>query len=66
MPAEIINEYFEDKNFYRYYLIRRGQDEMDKKDDKPIKIEVSTYNWGPCVVKVKILDDFKKGIVRRS
>ena len=31
----------------------------DKKDDK-IKIEVSTYNWGPCVVKVKILDDFKK------
>ena len=30
----------------------------NKKDDK-VKIEVSTYNWGPCVVKVKILDDFK-------
>ena len=27
-PAEIINVYFEDKNFYRYYLIRRGQDEI--------------------------------------
>ena len=27
VPAEIINEYFEDKNFYRYYIIRRGQDD---------------------------------------
>ena len=27
VPEEIINEYFEYKNFYRYYLIRRGQDE---------------------------------------
>ena len=30
---------------------------MDK--DK-IKIAVNTMNWGPCVVKLKILDDFKK------
>ena len=27
VPAEIINEYFEDKNFYRYYIIRRGKDD---------------------------------------
>ena len=27
VPAEIINEYFEDKNFYRYYIIRRRQDD---------------------------------------
>jgi hypothetical protein len=27
VPAEEINEYFEDKNFYRYYIIRRGQDD---------------------------------------
>ena len=27
VPSEIINEYFEDKNFYRYYIIRRGQDD---------------------------------------
>jgi len=37
----------------------------DKKDDK-IKIEVSTYNWGPCVVKVKILDDFKKVLLEEA
>ena len=30
---------------------------MDK--DK-IKIAVNTMNWGPCVVKLKILDDFRK------
>ena len=32
---------------------------MEKKDDK-IQIAVSTMNWGPCVVKLKILDNFKK------
>ncbi len=37
----------------------------NKKDDK-IKIEVSTYNWGPCVVKVKILDDFKKVLLEED
>ena len=37
----------------------------NKKDDK-IKIEVSTYNWGPCVVKVKILDDFKKVLLEEA
>ena len=25
VPAEIINEYFEDKNFYRYYILRTKQ-----------------------------------------
>ena len=29
------------------------------KDDK-VKISVNTLNWGPCVIKLKILDDFKK------
>ena len=29
------------------------------KDDK-IQIAVNTMNWGPCVVKLKILDNFKK------
>ena len=37
----------------------------NKKDDK-VKIEVSTYNWGPCVVKVKILDDFKKVLLEEA
>ena len=37
----------------------------DKKDEK-VKIEVSTYNWGPCVVKVKILDDFKKILLEEA
>ena len=32
---------------------------MEKKDDK-IQIAVNTMNWGPCVVKLKILDNFKK------
>ena len=37
---------------------RRVQ-KMEKKDDK-IQIAVNTMNWGPCVVKLKILDNFKK------
>ena len=24
------------------------------------KIDVSTFNWGPCVIKLKIIDEFKK------
>ena len=27
VPPNVINEYFEDKNFHRYYIIRRGQNE---------------------------------------
>ena len=28
--------------------------------DKREKITVTTYNWGPCLVKLKIADEFKK------
>ena len=31
----------------------------DKKNENK-QVEVSTYNWGPCLIKLKILDDFKK------
>ena len=31
----------------------------DKKTKNP-QIEVRTFNWGPCVIKLKIQDDFKK------
>ena len=31
-----------------------------KKEEEKIKIEVSTFNWGPCVIRLKILDEFKK------
>ena len=30
-----------------------------KKEKNP-QIEVRTFNWGPCVIKLKIQDDFKK------
>ena len=30
------------------------------KEEEKIKIAVNTMNWGPCVVKSKILDGFKK------
>ena len=26
VPADVINEYFEDKNFYRFNFIRTGKD----------------------------------------
>ena len=28
--------------------------------DEKVKITVNTFNWGPCVVKLRIQDDFKK------
>ena len=31
-----------------------------EKEKEVVKIEVNTFNWGPCVVRMKILDDFKK------
>jgi len=30
------------------------------KGKKNPQIEVRTFNWGPCVIKLKIQDDFKK------
>ena len=31
VPSEIINEYFEDRNFYRYYITRRKQNDTKNK-----------------------------------
>ena len=28
--------------------------------DKEQKVSVSVFNWGPCVVKLKMMDDFKQ------
>ena len=36
----------------------------DKKDDK-LKIEESTYNWGPFLVKQKILEHFPEKILEQ-
>tara|TARA_Y100001938_G_scaffold147661_1_gene229361 strand:+ start:178 stop:843 length:666 start_codon:yes stop_codon:yes gene_type:complete len=30
------------------------------------KINVSTFNWGPCVIRLKITDDFKKLLLSES
>ena len=30
------------------------------KKEEQIKIAVNTFNWGPCVTRFKIQDDFKK------
>jgi hypothetical protein len=35
---------------------------MLEKDKGPM-IQVNTYNWGPCVIKIKIRDDFKKILI---
>ena len=34
--------------------------------DKNTKISVHTYNWGPCVIKLKILDDFKNILLEEA
>ena len=34
-----------------------------KKKEKNPQIEVRTFNWGPCVIKLKIQDDFKKALL---
>ena len=37
----------------------------DKKDEK-VKVEVATYNWGPCLIKVKILNNFKNRLLKEA
>ena len=32
-------------------------------NEKEEQITVTTYNWGPCVIKLNIKDDFKKILV---
>lgn len=37
--------------------------EMSKDKKENPQIEVRTFNWGPCVIKLKIQDDFKKALL---
>jgi len=34
--------------------------------DKKQQVEVHTYNWGPCLIKVKILDEFRKILLEEA
>ena len=34
--------------------------------DKNTQIEVHTYNWGPCLIKVNILEDFKNILLEEA
>ena len=34
---------------------------MEKKDNPTV--EIKTFNWGPCLTKFKILDNFKKILI---
>ena len=31
-----------------------------EKEKEPIKVQVNTFNWGPCVTRFKIQDDFRE------
>ena len=35
-------------------------------DKDKTQIEVHTYNWGPCLIKVKILDEFRKILLEEA
>ena len=37
---------------------------MEKKDNPTV--EVKTFNWGPCLTKFKILDNFKKLLIQEA
>ena len=39
---------------------------MEKDKKEPIKISVNTFNWGPCVIKIKIQDSFKKILIQEA
>ncbi len=34
--------------------------------DKNTQIEVHTYNWGPCLIKVNILDEFRQILLEEA
>ena len=42
--------------------IGEQEQDMDKETDKKVKtrVEVDMFNWGPCVVRMKISTDFQK------
>ena len=35
-------------------------EELKKREQKTDNLQVTLYNWGPCVVKFKIKDNFQK------
>ena len=37
VPPDVINEYFQDKNFYRYYILRTKQSAEDEEYLKELK-----------------------------
>ncbi len=34
--------------------------------DKNTQIEVHTYNWGPCLIKVNILENFRQVLLEEA
>ena len=35
-------------------------------EKEKVKITVNTFNWGPCVIKLKIQEDFKKILIQEA
>ena len=44
VPSEIINQYFEDRNFYRYYITRRKQNDTKNKHTNILLGTVCRHN----------------------
>ena len=42
------------------------QEQTHKKYDGKKTVEVQTFNWGPCVIKIKIQEDFKQILVNEA
>ena len=39
---------------------------MKNKKPEQIKVTVNTYTWGPCLIKLKIRDDFREVLLREA
>ena len=48
--------------------IGEQEQDMDKETDKKVKtrVEVDMFNWGPCVVRMKISTDFQKLLLNEA
>ena len=46
-------------------VTERKEQDMAKAQDKP-RIAISMFNWGPCVIRLKINEDFQNKLLEEA
>ena len=46
-------------------VTERKEQDMEKDQNKP-RVQIDMFNWGPCVVRMRINEDFQKKLLEEA